>query len=123
MHKFKSAQIFFCLAVLLFVANPFLGFTIFSRLHPPSEENILAKAFTKPKLEDPENSHSKSRAIQKKLAEPVQYFVLRFTFLLSIIFPAVFASKANITNGFLRRLKFGLVPCRQTYLFNGKFII
>lgn len=123
MRKLKSAKIFFSLAVLLFVAKPFLGFSMFSRLHPPSEENIFVKAFTKRKLEDPENSNFTAKAIQKKLAEPIQQFVLRFTFLLSTLFPAIFASRADITTGFLKRLKLSLSPYRPTYLLNGKLII
>jgi hypothetical protein len=123
MQKLKSAKIYLCFAVLLFVAKPFLGFTMFSRLHPPAHENIFVKAFTKRKLEDPENSNSTSKAIQKKLAEPVQHFVLRFTFRLSIIFPAVFSSGAGITDRFLRQIKLSLLPQEHTYLLNGKLII
>ena len=123
MHKLKSAKIFFCLAVLLFVAKPFLGFSMFSRLHPPAEESIFVKAFTKRKLEDPENSNLSASVIQKKLAEPVQQFILRFSFLLTILFPAVFAAGPQITNRFLRRVKLSMYPLRDTYLLNGKLII
>ncbi|HAL81526.1 MAG TPA: hypothetical protein DCO83_04230 [Mucilaginibacter sp.] len=123
MHKLASAKIFFCLAVLLFVAKPFLGFSMFSRQHPPAVENILVKAFTKRKPEDPENSVSKTEAIQKKLAEQARYFVLRFSFLLGIISPLVFASGANITPRFLRGLQLSLPPQRDTWLLNGKLII
>ncbi len=123
MHKLTSAKIFFFLAVLLFVAKPFLGFTMFSRTHPPAVDNIFVKAFTKRKLEDPENSNFGATAIQKKLAETVQAFVLRFSFLLCIIFPLAFAAGANITKLFLRRLKLSLYPRGQSYLLNSKLII
>ena len=123
MHKFKSAKIFLCLAVLLFVAKPFIGFSMFNRAHPPAAESILVKAFTKRKLEDSENSNFNIKAIQKKLAEPVQYFILLFSLLLSIIFPVVLASGASITNRFLRRIKLSLYPCAHTYLLNGKLTI
>ncbi|MFI5137509.1 MAG: hypothetical protein ACHQIM_06755 [Sphingobacteriales bacterium] len=123
MHKFASAKIFFCLAVLLFVAKPFLGFSMFNRQHPPAVENIFVKAFTKRKLEDPEHSITKAEAIQKKLAEQAEYFILRFSFLLGIIFPCFFASKANITSRFLRGLQLSLIPQRDTWLLNGKLII
>ena len=123
MHKLKSAKIFLCLAVLLFVAKPFIGFAMFSRKHPPAVESILVKAFTKRKLEDSENSNFNIKAIQKKLAEPVQYFILRFSFLLTIIFPAIFASGIDITNRFLRGIKLSLYLCEHTYLLNGKLII
>jgi hypothetical protein len=123
MNKLSSAKIFFCFAVLLFVAKPFLGFAMFSRMHPPAVENIFIKAFTKRKLEDPENSNSSMSAIQKKLAEPVKYFSLRFSFLLSIIFPCILFALAGITNRFLRRIQFSLTPQTHSYLLNGKLII
>src|ERR1035438_3224781 len=123
MHKLTSAKIFFCLAVLLFVAKPFLGFTMFSRVHPPAADNIFVKAFTKRKLEDPENSSFSSGAIQKKLAEPVNEFILRFSFLLCIIFPLAFAAGADITNSFLRASQLRLYLRGHTYLLNSKLII
>ena len=123
MIKLNSAKIIFCLAVLLFVAKPFLGFIMFSRVHPPAVENIFLKAFTKRKLEDPENSNSSMNAIQKKLAEPVKYFLLRFSFLLSIIFPSMLCAGAGITNRFLRRIQLSLTPQTHSYLLNGKLII
>jgi hypothetical protein len=123
MHKLTSAKIFFCLAVLLFVAKPFLGFTMFSRVHPPAVDNIFVKAFTKRKLEDPENSNFSSGAIQKKLAEPAHAFVLRFSFLLCIIFPLALTAGADITNLFLRRIKLSLYPRGHTYLVYSKLII
>jgi len=123
MHKLNSAKIFFCLAVLLFVAKPFLGFTLFSRMHPPAAKNIFVKAFTKRKLEDPENSSFSASAIQKKLAEPVKYFSLRFAFLLSIIFPCMLCAGADITNRFLRRVRLSLTPQTHSYLLNSKLII
>ena len=123
MQSLKSAKIFLSLAVLLFVAKPFLGFTMFSRLHPPAEENIFVKAFTKRKLEDSENSIFKASAIQKKLADPVDQFILRFSFLLSIIFPAVFAAGINITDRFLTQLRLSISPPENAYLLNGKLII
>ena len=122
MQTLSSAKIFLSLAVLLFVAKPFLGFTMFSRLHPPAEENIFVKSFTKRKLEDSENSIFNTSAIQKKLADPVDQFILRFSFLLSIIFPAIFAA-VNISNRFLNELRLSLSPPGHTYLLNGKLII
>ncbi len=123
MHKLTSAKIFFGLAVMLFVAKPFLGFTMFSRSHPPAIENIFVKAFTKRKLEDSENNKFNAAAIQKKLADPVEQFILRFTFLLSIIFPVAFLAGLNINNRFLRRLQLSLSATQPAWLLNGKLII
>jgi hypothetical protein len=123
MQKLTSAKIFFCLAALLFVAKPFLGFTMFSRVHPPAVENIFVKAFTKRKLEDQEANKLNQEAIQKKLAEVAQQFVLRFSFLLSILLPVIFLMGITINNCFLRKLKLSLAPAQPSWLFNGKLII
>jgi hypothetical protein len=123
MRKLTSAKIFFCLAVLLFVAKPFLGFTMFTRLHPPGIENIFVKAFTKRKLEDSENNKFNAAAIKKKLADPVQLFILRFSFLLAIIFPATFLAGLNVNSRFLRRLQLSLSATQPAWLLNGKLII
>jgi hypothetical protein len=123
MRKLTSAKIFFGLAVLLFVAKPFLGFTMFSRLHPPAIESIFVKAFTKRKLEDSENNKFSAAAIQKKLADPVKQYILRFSFLLSIVFPVIFLAGLNINNRFLRRLQLNVSATQPAWLLNGKLII
>jgi hypothetical protein len=123
MHKFSLAKIFFCLAVFCFVAKPFLGFSLFSRLHPPAVENIFVKAFTKRKVEQSEDSNYSMSAIQKKLANPAESLLLPFSFFLSILFPAVLAVEISTTNRFLRRIKPGLSQGRPTWLLNGKLII
>jgi len=86
-------------------------------------DNIFVKAFTKRKLEYPENSNLHAGAIQKILAEPIQQFILRFSFLLGIIFPAMFAAGADITNCFLNKIGLSLSAPERTYLLNGKLII
>lgn len=123
MHDLKSAKIFFFLAVLLFVAKPFLGFTAFSSPTHPTAESIFVKSFTKRKIEHSENSNFNIIAIQKKLAEPVKHFLLSFSFLLTLIFPVVFGMKINITNRFLRNLQLSSLQREHTYLLNAKLII
>jgi hypothetical protein len=120
-RNLNSAKIFFCLAVLLFVAKPFLGFSMFSRSHPPAAENIFVKAFTKRKLEDSENNNFNS--IVKKTTDPVRQFVLRFSFLLGILFPGFYIGRFNISNLFLKNLRLSLSPPEHTWLLNGKLII
>ncbi|HWZ14292.1 MAG TPA: hypothetical protein VNW95_03560 [Mucilaginibacter sp.] len=123
MHSVKTAQIFFCLAVLLFIAKPFLGFSMFTRVHPPAAENIFIKAFNKRKLEYRAGGSYDMSAVQKKLADPVNPLFLPFLFLLDILFPLIFAPATNITGGLLRRIKLNLSPTKYTYLLNGKLII
>ena len=120
LKKYKLVKILIAIAVLLFILKPFLGFAMFSRLHPPMQDNIFVKVFSKGNLEDPENSNSNVSAIQKNLADPDLPFTLLFSFLLSIIFPAVLALRAKITNRFLRLRPY---PGRPAYLLNGKLTI
>ena len=122
-HYFKSVKIYFCFAVLLIVAKPFLGFSMFSRMHPPATESIFVKAFTKRKQEYVKDSSYDIHTIQKKLADPVSRFVLRFSFLLGIFFSAVFAINACITGRFLRRIQLSLFLRRSAYLLNEQLII
>jgi hypothetical protein len=123
MHSVKIAKIYFCFAVLLFIAKPFLGFSMFTRVHPPAAENIFIKAFNKRKLEYRAGGSYDIFAIQKKLAEPVKQLFLPFLFLLGILFPVVFAPGADITRGLLRRIQLSLSPTEHTYLLNGTLII
>lgn len=123
MHSVKTAQIFFCLAVLLFIAKPFLGFSMFTRVHPPAAENIFIKAFNKRKLEYRAGGSYDISAIQKRLADPVNPLFLPLFFLLGLLFPLIFAPATNITGGLLRRIKLNLSPTKHTYLLNGKLII
>ena len=123
MIRLKSAKIYFFFAVLLFVAKPFIGFSVLNRMHPLTTPSILVKAFTKRKLEYVENSSFDIHTIQKKLADPVRQFILRFSFLLSIIFSAVFVIGVAITDLFLRRIQLNLSPQQHTYLLNGQLII
>jgi len=123
MHRLKSAKIYFCFAVLLFVAKPFLGFGMFNSLAPPADENIFIKAFSKRKQDYAEDSNFDIIAVQKKLADPGIRLLVRFSSYLSIIFPAVFDAGFNINNQFLRWLQLSKPRPQPAYLLNSKFII
>ncbi|WP_428331208.1 hypothetical protein [Mucilaginibacter sp.] len=123
MDHLKSAKLYFCFAVLLLVAKPFLGFGMFSRNHPPADENIFVKAFTKRKQEYAEDSNADIISVQKKLADPIKQFFLRFDFLLGILFPAIFSTVKSAASNFLRKLNQSLSPPDDAYLLNGILII
>jgi len=120
---FKLAKIYFCFAVLFLVAKPFLGFTMFNSLHSTVDSNIFVKSFTKRTLEFSENSDLCVKAIQKKLADPVNDFLLRFSFLLGLIFPLAFAAVKGASNGLLQANQLSLSPRGHTYLLNGTLLI
>jgi hypothetical protein len=123
MHLLKSAKIYFYFAVLLLVAKPFLGFTMFSRIHPPADQNIFIKAFTKRKQEYAEDSTFDMNAVQKKLADPVKQVFLLFSFFLTILFPWLLAAGKNITDRFLNEIQLSLAPPEHSYLLNGTLLI
>jgi hypothetical protein len=123
MFLVKSAKIFFIVAVLLFVAKPFLGFSMFSSTRPPAEDNIFVKVFSKRKVENEEDSKYNISAIQKELAEPVGEFFVRFSFLLGMLFPLIFEAGVNISTGFLRNIRLGQHPRGDIYLLNFSFLI
>jgi len=119
----KYAKIFLCVAVLLFFAKPLLAFSMFNRVHPPSAENIFVKAFDKRKQEYTENSNYDIVAIQKKLANPDKLLFLRFSLLLSILFPLFLSSETDVTNRLLCSIKLHLSPPWPAYLVNRQLII
>jgi hypothetical protein len=123
MQLLKTAKIYFCFAVLLIVAKPFLGFSMFSRLHPPASDNIFVKVFNKRKQEYSEDSNNDFNTILKKLAEPAQLFLFRFLYFLNILFPAVFAAGVSITTGLLNKIRSALADGEQTWLLNSMLLI
>lgn len=123
MSGLKSAKIYFCFAVLLFVAKPFLGFSMFTRVHPPAAENIFVKSFSKRKLEYRRDSSYNITAIQKRLADPVQPLFLGIRILLGLILPAIFALGISLTNRVLLDLESRLTLPQPSYLLNRSFII
>ena len=108
----KTAKLYFFFAVLVFVAKPFLGFSMFSRVNPPGTENIFVKAFTKRKQEYVEDSNFDVNVIQDKLADPVRQLFLRFSHFLNILFPVVFGFSGSLTKDLLDRTALKPAPCR-----------
>jgi hypothetical protein len=121
-HKLKTAKWLLAVAVLLFVAKPFIGFAL-NGSSPVSKTSILVKSFAKRKHEYVENSSSDVKTIQNQLANPVDQLFLLFSALLSIIFPLLFAAGFNITNRFIQKIKKGLTLPPDTWLLNGQLII
>ncbi len=120
-NKLKMAKWFLTIAVVLFVAKPFLGYTI-DRSNPVAAVTILVKSFTKRKLEFVENSKYDIKTVQKKLADPVNALFLLFSCLLSIIYPLI-EEALNVGGNFIRRLKLSLFPAPDAWLLNGQLII
>jgi len=122
MQLFKSAIIFFCFAVLMLVAKPFIGFNSLANINHLKHLSICVKAFTKRKQEYVEDSSFDTTFVQKKLAKPLDLVLLHFAVLLSIILPFAFPSQ-NVSDRILRRLQLSLSSTRPSYLLNGNLLI
>ncbi|MEO6979157.1 MAG: hypothetical protein ABI113_12285, partial [Mucilaginibacter sp.] len=109
MQLFKSAIIFFCFAVLMLVAKPFIGFNSLANINRLKHLSICVKAFTKRKQEYVEGGSFDITFVQKKLAKPLDLVLLHFAALLAIILPFAFAAQ-NLSNRTLRRLQLSLYP-------------
>ena len=118
MTRVKTAQLILCIAALLFVAKPFIGFGVYGHLKSQVKTNILVKIFSKRKIEDVRSPMS---AFKKALSEPPVNLFLRFAFLLSILFPLLFKAK-DATRNFLQQLHLQLLPQPIT-LFTGELLI
>ena len=123
MPLFKSVIIYFCFAVMMLVAKPFIGFKVFDGTCHLTHSSICVKAFTKRKQEYVENGSFDIISIQKKLADPFQQFFLLFSFLLGIILPFAVGNSSCISNRFLRKLQLSLSLRQHTYLLNSALII
>ena len=121
-HKLKTAKWLFAIAVLFFVAKPFIGFAL-NPSNPITQETILIKSFTKRKHDYVENSSFDAKTIQKQLANPVNQLFLLFSCFLGILFPLIFKVGPNLTGCFVRNIKRSLLPPSNTWLRNGQLII
>jgi hypothetical protein len=121
----KAIYSLFLLAVLLFIAKPFIGFAVVAANQGQAiaSNNILVKCFAKRKPEDIRDAENRKAALQALLLDPPLKQLLPITFLLGILFPVLFRSKQLITNGFLSHINFSLIPVAQPYLLTGKLII
>lgn len=123
MRKKALYSIFF-LAVLLFVAKPFIGFAALSgNRESITAKSILVKAFSKRKPEDLRDAELKKAALRTMLMEPPVKLLESMAFLLGILFPLLFRSAALITGSYLNRIRYSLIPAAQPYLLTGKLSI
>ena len=107
MQRLKTARLIFCIAALMLVAKPFIGFSLVRHIKSPVATNIIAKTFNKRKSEDALRA---SAAIQHMLLNPAENVALLFVFLLSLLFPLAFLAFNGSNNRFLSRLQLSLQP-------------
>src|ERR1700750_3431806 len=89
----KALYGLFFLAVLLFVAKPFIGFAAISGSRECiTAHSILIKSFSKRKPEDLRDAEIKKAALRTMLSDPPSKLLVSITLLLGILFPLLFKS-------------------------------
>jgi hypothetical protein len=122
MKPINTVKIFFYLAVLLFVAKPFIGFSIAGSDYQLKEpNNILVKIFSKRKPEDLEDARITASIIHQKLTNPP--ILITIMALLGFLFPAVYKRLISVNNSFINNMNAALVPVHQPYFLSGKLTI
>ncbi|HWZ35502.1 MAG TPA: hypothetical protein VNW51_05045 [Mucilaginibacter sp.] len=115
------------LAILMFVAKPFVGFSLryehYFKAQHHRAPNILVKSFTKRKLEVSEDSESSMTAISKKLADPVMPTIMLLTFALNVFLPRLFCQAKAATYSALAAVVYGLFKSQPLYLLSGRLTI
>jgi hypothetical protein len=122
MQAFKI-NILLSVAVVMFAAKPFIGFSICHVTNDDIETAILAKAFTKRKQEFVKNSDFDIGAVQRRLANPVVFTVLLFSFFLNWLFPVGLSRLNALTGKTLSDIQLRLFPPDHLYLLTGKLSI
>jgi len=118
MEHLTAIKLIFSLAVLLFVAKPFLGFSVCEANQPIGAHNLLTKSFTKRKTENFESAEA-----QKRLAQAPVLKFFSIALLLDFLFPFIYKRLAVISGQSLHGLNAVLVPVQPSYLLTGKLII
>ena len=88
MHQLKTYKLILSIAALLFLAKPFLGFSVYEQLQEKGQENtLLVKVFAKRKPEFMEEVITRSVVFQALLKEKADQFIFTFGALLLCLFP------------------------------------
>ena len=122
MRLLNTVKIIFCLAVLLFIAKPFMGYVVLASgngLKQP--HSIMVKIFSKRKPEDLEDAKTIAAAIHQKLINPPVSLTLLA--LLAFVFPFVYKRSGRISYSSLNELNVTLVPIHHPYFLSGKLTI
>jgi len=107
MLSVKTTRLIFCLAAMMFVAKPFIGFSLPHHLKSPVKTNIVVKIFSKRKVED---GRKAMNIIQHILSNPADILLPCIALLLSLLFPLAFLNTNESDNQLLSRLQLKLQP-------------
>lgn len=123
MQSLKS-KFFLCFAILTFAAKPFIGFGLYNIIIADNGPvTILVKSFSKRKQEFVNDSDFDIKAVQQRLADPVAFAFLLFSFFLNELFPFVLGRIKLLTGKILSDIQLRLFPPNHLYLLTGKLSI
>lgn len=115
------------LAMIMFVVKPFVGFSLqyqhyFRKAHHLAP-NILAKSFTKPRVEFSESNEYNMTAVYKLLANPALPVLTLLAFALNIFLPRIFKAADAPTYGVLATISCKLHSPQPLYLLDCRLTI
>ena len=113
---------FLFIAVVMFTAKPFIGFSVCSHLQTIRNENIIVKAFTRRKQEYVQNGEFDVVAVQLRLKTPPQLVSVLYIDILNILYPVIFAVGKFCSKNFLAALDWISLRSKQHFLL-GKLTI
>jgi hypothetical protein len=120
----KTLYTIFCIAVFMFIAKPFIGFSV--RV-PESQlvksNSILSKSFAIRKPDDLNDAKSKAYNLQQRLVNPNQLVFLTIAGLLLFLFPLLFKRDIFSANGSITSLNANAFAPEDIFLSSGKLTI
>ncbi|MBS7565367.1 hypothetical protein KHS38_13225 [Mucilaginibacter sp. Bleaf8] len=88
MKRMQTYKLILCIAAMIFIAKPFLGFNLYEQLQNNSQENsLIVKIFTQRKPEFLEEAITQNIAFQALIKEKGHQFILTINALLIALFP------------------------------------
>jgi len=122
--QLKTLYTLFYLAVFMFIAKPFIGFSLGSFASQViKSHSLLAKSFSKRKPEDLDDAKINAAVIKQKLTNPPETISLTIAAVLELLFPIEFERNSITGQSFLNTLKANLQPTEHPYLLTGKLTI
>jgi len=88
MQRMQVYKLILCIAAMIFIAKPFMGYGLYEQLQNNSQENsMIVKIFAKRKPEFLEEAITSAVAFQALIKEKSQQFMLTISALLLSVFP------------------------------------
>lgn len=120
----KTLYTIFYLAVLMFIAKPFIGFSLGqTESYLVKSHSILAKSFTIRKPDDLNDARSKATSIKQKLTNPPEHISLTIAAIICLLFPLCFKQDIFTGYGFLNSHNSNVFIPEDIFLLTGKLTI